>query len=299
MRPMILFFLFLILSFSSYAKKQICPAVTIHGKIKLNETEKRLICGDKELEAYKNIPSYEASFFLTGFLQSRGFLNPTYEKKGEVLEVHIGRRSSVKKIKVISDLEKEKKIIRKELKHLFKKRILSTSTLNSIEAEALSQLRQRGYPCAKVKSHVNALDDTVTLMFDDLPYFRFGEVQKEKIKGLHENALNRFYAFSEDMAFNEELLTLTEKRMIRKEVVQGTYFQEACALPDKFSLSQPFIVGPPRTLRMGVGASTEVGPMARLRWSHNRFGSMASLLSANIQASFRTQSLNLSADTFL
>jgi translocation and assembly module TamA len=117
---------------------------------------------------------------------------------------------------------------------------------------------------------------------------------------LEDNALDRFYPYVANQAFNEDLLTLTEKRMVRSEVVQGTYFLENCSEDGQnFSLKQKFIVGPPRTIRFGAGASTEVGPMARVRWSNNRYKPMASLLSANFQASLRAQAITLTADSFL
>jgi translocation and assembly module TamA len=96
-------------------------------------------------------------------------------------------------------------------------------------------------------------------------------------------------------------LGLSEKRILRSEVFQGTYYREKCDLKLKepgFSLKQEFLEGPARTIRFGVGASTELGPMARVRWANNRYGSMASKLEATLQASFRSQSLNLSNDQF-
>lgn len=295
-----LFFLLLIsfLSISSFAKKQICPTIVLHGeKIKLDETEKRLICGDSEVEAYKKIPSYESSFIMTGFLQSRGYLSPRFEYLDNVLHVHVGKKSVVKKFEIISPDEKMATLVKEELRRLYRRKLLNTSTLNSIEAEALSLLRQNGYPCSKVKAQVDISKSTVIIDLGELNYFEFGEINKEKIKGLNDRALERFYPFESNQTFNEDLLTLTEKRMMRSEVVQGTYFLEGCSQND-FNLSQNFLTGPPRTIRFGAGASTEVGPMVRIRWSNNRYKSMASLLSANAQASLRSQSLTLTADSY-
>lgn len=292
---------FLFLSFPVQAKKEICPQVIIHGNndIVLSDTEKRMVCGDPELNAYKNIPPYEARFFFTGILQSRGFLSPQFETKTEVLHVHPGKKFYLKKIKVISSFRKEKRIIAKELRRLFERKLLATDLLNVIEAEALGLLRENGHPCSKVKVEVDISQSLVMVHLNNLRRFDFGTIDKEKINGLRDNALDRYYPFKSEQTFDEDLLSLTEKRMLRSEVVSGTYFLENCSQNnDSFSLSQHFIIGPPRTIRFGVGASTEMGPMTRIRWSNNRYKSMASLLSANIRASFREQTLNLTSDSF-
>jgi translocation and assembly module TamA len=298
-RPLILTFLSQLISFS-YAAEELCPQIVLHGKIKFTETEKRLVCGDKELEAYRHIPTYQASFILKGFLQSRGYLRPNFIKEGDTLHVHKGKRSKVKDVTVISDDPALSKEVRKKLKRLYRKRILDTGTLNSIEAEAKALARQQGHPCVKIRSHVDINRDQVTVALEKLAVHVFGEIDQEEIEGVYPEALARYYPFDASMRFNEDLLRLTEKRMTRAEVVQGTYFLEECSEDLKeFSLSQRFITGPPRTLRFGAGASTEVGPLARAKWSHNRLGSMASILNATLQASLRSQSLSFSSDLFL
>lgn len=279
----------------------LCSGVEIDGPtLKFSDTEIRMVCGDKKLEAYRHIPAMEASLFLQGFLQSRGYLNPEFDKVGDLLKVKVGRRSRVKKIQVITGKRNLNKVMKKEIRRLFMKRILNTTLLNSIEAEALSIARQRGYPCARVKSQVNSLTDTITIVVEQLKLHEFGEFKKEEIEGLRDNALQRYYPFSSHDPFNEELLRLTEKRIVRSEVMPGTYFLESCSEnAEEFKLEQKFLEGPPRTIRFGAGASTELGPMARARWNHNRYKSMASMLSATMQASFRNQSLNFTADSYL
>lgn len=291
----------LLISVSVFSKEKICRHVFIHGgEIDLTDTEKQLICGDKKVEAYKDIPNYQASFYLTGFLQSRGYLQPRFETEDDILHAHIGEKTYVKKVKVLSELEEENDFVKEEIRRLHKGKLLTTAELNSIEAEAHSSVRQRGYPCSKVQSEVDAKTGTVTIQLQRMSFFRFGEVAKEKIPGLRDNALERYYPFYADYPFNEDLLRLTEKRMTRAEVVQGTYFLENCSEDLKsFSMEQKFIIGPPRTFRFGAGASTEVGPMARIKWSNNRSQSMASLLSASLEGSFRSQSLTVMADSFV
>jgi translocation and assembly module TamA len=280
------------------AKEKLCRGVFIYGDgPDLTSTEKRMICGDDKLRPYKNIPPYEAKYFFRGFLQSRGYLNPRFEIRDEELHVHTGKKKKVKGISIVGDNKKLASKIDDELDRLYEEKVLSTGLLDEIEAEALEQLSYRGYPCAKVSSEAYTDSGEIKIRLIDTRKYRFGEVDTEEIKGLRKTALDRYYPFSANMTFDERLLELTEKRMLRAEVVQGTYFLENCS-EDRFTLLQHFILGPPRTLRFGVGASTELGAFSRVRWSHNRYKSMASILSANLQASFRSQSLNLSADSF-
>lgn len=299
MKIISLILLFLVPSLA-LAYDELCPTVRVKNlkKINLNENEKRLLCGDKEVPAWKEIPAYQALYFVTGFLQARGYLRPVINLENGILYVRHGPLAKIKKIRVEGETDAPSKKIQTKLRQLFNKKKLNTEALNSIEAEGLAQYRNRGYPCTDVKSEADIEKNIVYLRASRLWFHEFGEVIKEPIEGLHENALNRFYPFESNQPFNADLLKLTERRMTRSEVVQGTYFLEKCG-PLEFELRQNFIIGPPRTLRYGVGASTELGPMARIRWSHNRLGTMASQLSATAQASLRSQSLNLSADTFL
>lgn len=296
---LVCFFFIYVVSFPLHAKNEICDGVIIYqDDLELTDTEERMVCGDQKLRAWKKIPAYEAKFFFQGFLQSRGFLSPEFKITDDVLHVYPGERAEVEKISVSARNEKLQDEIDDELERLFEEKVLSTSTLNAIEAEARTQIRNRGYPCSDVRSEANIHEEKVSVFLDDQAKFEFGKIEKEEIPGLRKNALDRYYAFESNQTFDQRLLKLTEKRMTRAEVVQGTYFLENCS-DESFSLSQKFILGPPRTIRFGVGASTELGPMARVRWSHNRYKSMASILSANLQASFRTQSLTLTADSFL
>ncbi len=301
---LLLFLLMLtaLLSCGSGELSRVCPQVVIHGdkKLKLSETEKRMVCGDPEVEAYREIPTYQAQFFFKGFLQSKGYLEPEFVTEKDVLHVHVGKKAKLKRVAVYSDSEKESTFVEDNIRRLYKGKLLTPKLLNDVEAQAQSFVRQRGYPCAKVKSVVNTQDSSAAITLERLHHFNFGDFEKEKLRGLEDDALARYYPFRANDPFNEKLLTLTEKRMMRAEVVQGTYFLEKCDDDGKtFSFSQNFLQGPAKSIRFGAGANTEVGPMVRVKWSNNRFRPMASQLSANLQASLRNQTLNLTADYFL
>lgn len=284
----------------AYSYDELCESVRIKKskKLRLNANEKLFLCGDKNAEEYKHIPAYQAKYFMTGFLQSRGYLNPDIDIRDGVLYCDPRKISKVKKIRLNIKDEKLKNEVQTELRHLYNKRVLSTGTLNAIEGEALALFRNRGYPCTKTSAIADIDQWHVYVDAKELDFHEFGPLEKEAIEGLRDNALDRFYPFKANQPFNADLLKLTEKRMTRSEVVQGTYFVDKCE-GDDFDLKQSFILGPPRTLKFGLGASTELGPKASFRWSHNRYKSMASQFAINANASLRSQTINGTADMFV
>jgi translocation and assembly module TamA len=301
------FFVLIILNSCAHHERstQLCPKVNLHSpdKIEFDDTEKRLLCGDTEEPAYKNIPAYQAKFSMQGFLQSKGYSKPEFKtemvKGEEVLNVYTGTQTKLTNVKVNSERVVDSEKLQTNIFKHYRKEVLTPKLLDDMEKEAVKFLRDQGYPCAKLVSKVNADDGSLTIDVSDLNGFTYGEIPKEEIAGVDERALARFYPFKSTDSFTQSGLDLTEKRFTRSGVVQGTFFQEKCDLKnDSFSMTQQFIVGPPRTIRFGAGASTEVGPMVRVKWSNQRYGSMASLLEASFQSSLKTQTLKFSADRY-
>lgn len=284
---------------------RLCPKIIIHtsesmDEFELSDTEKRLICGDVENPAYKVIPSYQASYMLTGLLQSRGYSQPRFEYVGDELHVYPEKKSYVKKVVVISENPSDSEMVEKEVMRKFKKEVITPKVLDEIEHVSITLLRNNSYPCSNLESSVDASLETVTIKLSGLIPFQFGIIPREEIPGVDERALARFYPFIAEDYFSEKKMTLAEKRFLRSGVVQGTYFQEKCDLKaNQFSLSQQFIPGTSKTIRLGIGASTEVGPMVRARWSNQRSGDMASLLEANVQLSFKNQTFSFLSDRYI
>src|SRR5688500_19035944 len=102
MRPFLLLFM---LTFTTHILGDVsyCPQIKFTGKkVKFSDTEKSLFSGDPKSHAWKKIPPYEAELTIRGFLQSRGYLSPTFEVKDGVLIVRKGRKSRVKKFQVVA-----------------------------------------------------------------------------------------------------------------------------------------------------------------------------------------------------
>lgn len=286
-----LLLLFVSCSSKKIKEQKVCNKVIIHDaeEIELSEDETRLLCGDMTTEAYKNIPSYQAGFLATGFLQSRGYTNPKFETVDKVLHIYPQEKVTVAKVILQSEDENKNKF-EKILNRHYEEEELNPKLLNTIEEETLSLYRNESYPCAKVESTADAETGEIKLKVSGLKKFDFGPLERETVNGLKEAAFIRYTSFSADDEFRERELELTEKRLLRSEIVQGTYFQEKCDLENNtFSLKQNFILGDARSIRFGVGASTEVGPMFRVKWANLRYGEMASRREATLQASAKSQ----------
>ena len=289
------------LTLSLHADVNICDDVKILelDEFNLTASEKLLLCGDKRSNAYQYIPLYQKELYLKAYLQARSYLNPKFEIQDNTLLVHLGDTYEVSKVNITSDNNLKTSSLKKDLKRVYRKELLTPQTLNKIENHVKEEFRQVGYACIRPKGNVIIDKNLILIDLKNEKKYRFGVINRERIKGLLPEALDRFYPFERHHVFNSRLLELTEKRFIRSEVVQGTYFTDNCLEnPEELAISQFFIIGPPRTIRFGAGASTELGPMFRFKWNNNRFKEMASKLGASLNLSYRVQSLSLRSEQF-
>jgi outer membrane translocation and assembly module TamA len=274
-----------------------CPQIEIlaEDKIKFTGPEERLVCGDPKLKAYAHVPLYQAEYHLKIFLEERGYHSATFDKSdGKILKVLAGHSLKLKKL----ELEPPTSELYNQLWRHYHDLPLTSSLLNSLETEVSRYHQETGAACAKSRAVADVRDGAAKIYASDLTPYRFGDIViNEPVPGLKPQAYVRFYPFHPTNLYDYRKLELSAKRFLRNRIVQGTYFQENCD-SEPFFVEQKFMVGPPRTLRMGFGISTEDGPLARLRWVHHRFGQMASRLEATLFASFQNQGLSLLSDHF-
>lgn len=280
-----------------------CPQISVDSKdnFSLSANEVTLICGDPTDLAYKNIPLYQAQLYLSGFLQARGYLNAESEIRDNQLYVQTKRKTLIRSISI--DVRGAQPVddqvsIQEHLSAHFLGNILTPQELNTIEADVKRLLKERGYACADVKSAALATDGSVKVQINKADLVYFGKIQTENLKGINIRAFERFYPFKKGHQYDIKKLELTEKRFLRSGIVEGSYFQEMCQM-NSVDLKHRLLEGPPRLVRLGLGLSTEVGPMARARWSHQRKGTMASYREVNLQASFKDQQARALMDEYL
>lgn len=280
-----------------------CSQIIISSaeKLSLSANEITLICGDPNDAAYQNIPLYQANLYLSGFLQARGYLNFISEIKNNQLVVETKSKTMISsaKIKAISPLSADDlRFLQDHLNIHFLGNVLTPEQLNTMEADLTRLLKERGYACSDISSKALASDGSVTLEINNTHPMVFGSLITEKIKGINPKAFERLYPFKPGAAYDVKKLELTEKRFLRSGIVEGSYFEETCR-SSSVDLEHRLLEGPPRLVRLGIGLSTEVGPMTRARWSHQRKGSMASYRELNLQASFKDQQARALMDEYL
>jgi translocation and assembly module TamA len=272
-----------------------CPNISLNTplEIGLNENELSLLCPKVDGKR-QSIPHYQAKFYLRGFLQSRGHLAPSFNANGPTLEVTSHKKSYLKKVDVKSEE------LKSEILRFYAEKIVTPPLLDSIEEFISEYYREEGHPCPKISTSYSPQESSLSIEVNNLERKNFGAIKYEKIKDLNPNFIKRFEAFKETQLYNPNKIELSKKRALRSNVVQSTYYQKNCGNnQEEFNIKQSFVPGPPRTLRFGIGANTEVGPMVRLKWANHRFGDMASTLEAKLQASFKEQSFSVGADFFL
>ncbi len=277
---------------------EVCPGkveIRGHYKIKLNEIEKKLTCGDPEVEAWKEIPPNQAKFHLGVFLQDRGFHHENFSVENDKLIVELGEPTYIKKVDVRSD---------PPFKEMPRKRFIVGETLtpkrlNELEEWIKMEVRAKSHPCPQLVTRANTVTGVVEVDLDWGPKQNVISVIQETVPGMDPGALRRYDAFGLDKPFNDDLLELTSRRVEESGVLQSSHFTWPCpSNPEGVDLFQRAFPGKPRLFRIGFGFDTEEYAIFQSSWKHARLGSKASNLSVSLYASYRTQSLEVASDWY-
>lgn len=298
---------------------KLCENVYLVSEIrpKFKESEIRWLCGDSENPAYVNIPLYQAKLHAKAFLQQRGYGEAQFDvvddKLNHIQILRIDPREALKieETELIwKGIDSDSQFFRDALKK-YHGEVLNPSTLNSIENDLARLMQEKSYACPKIQTEVYGRKLKVLIWPGEQK--KLGKLDLDPVEGLIPEAFIRFQPFDEDTAYNPRALELYEKRLQRAELVQGTYFRDFCEvatienrsdekdLEEKFysaGIRQSFLIGPPRTLRFGLGLSTESGPLTQLLWTHHRFNKMASTIRTGLNLSWREQTLFTQANLF-
>jgi translocation and assembly module TamA len=283
-----------------------CPAISIEAseRITLNTTERRLVCGDEESEAYRVIPLFQAQFLLEGMLQSRGYHHVEFERSADQLKVLAGARTRLSSLSIEADsnIGTDRGELERQVRRFFTNQPVTPRLLDEIEVFIGAQLRQIGLACFSINSRFIIDRSHLEISIQSSGQSSFGTLKLNNLEEIEEQLdptiFQRFHPFSAHELFDSRKLDLYRLRLIRSGVVQGTYFQTRCT-DDQTQITQGLILGPPRVLRFGVGVNTEVGPIARARWANQRRGRRAGRLEADLQASLKEQSLTLTSTEYL
>ncbi|MEZ4846724.1 MAG: hypothetical protein R2877_07275 [Bdellovibrionota bacterium] len=142
----------LILFQSCGTDKVICDGrVAIEGKgvIRFSKNEKQLLCGNKDMKEWRNVPLAQTEITIKEFLKGRGYYNSvfTLQENGEQLHVDAGVPYVVQEVKFFGQPEDFD-----DVRYIgWKNRGFTPGTLDDIQGYTLRRLKELGYACAQVK----------------------------------------------------------------------------------------------------------------------------------------------------
>ncbi|MBI4404562.1 MAG: BamA/TamA family outer membrane protein [Deltaproteobacteria bacterium] len=288
---------------SAFSFEQVlCPKVVFETdeKLSFNSTETHLLCGDKNSEAWRTIPSWQAQFFLKSFLQDRGYYRSVYRTDKDRLHVSVGLPSHVTDIKVHGAQETALEV--KKKRDLIGRR-LTPSVLTEIEKWVIEELQAMGYACSKAQSVADHSTGAIAVEVTLGKKLALLSVQEDPVEGLRPGTLRRYDAFRIGEGFNSRLLKITENRIVSQGVVGSVYFVPVCsgqraAVGQGAAVAQKVVAGRARSVSIALGANTELGPLTRVLWRHARLGANASSIVATARASIIRQQLDVNSDWY-
>lgn len=296
----------------SCADKVICDGrVVLHSrnKIKFSKNEKPLLCGDENLNPWKDVPPAQTEMTMKEFLKGRGYYEPKFkmiekgdpkftesdsdvEKSEEIqhqLHIYSGPKFKVQNVSFIDapvDFYKVRFIG-------WKNKDFVSGTLDEIQTWTIRRLKSIGYACAAVE--IRAIVDTkeVEVYIKAGEKYVFPPIEYNEDNKIKIQVLERFYAFHEGEPYNEDLLTLSSRRSEDSSVIAHSTFLTHCE-DGKLTVQQRVTAGTSRLFEVGAGASTEEYPIVKVNWMDSRRDTNASIMTASAYASQLRQSLILS-----
>ncbi len=275
--------------------ESVCPTIKVDQKKNLDFTamEVRLMCGDPEPSAigkpWARIPPNQAAYFLRGFLQARGRHVPVFIQDGDILFVRIGPQSELKSFQIVGgpvnwDPPKRRLIYGTSM---------TPSLLDDLQGWTLLQVKNEGYPCATAEARADPITgaSVVSLTPENLRFIT--TIQNTGDTGLRDGVLDRYNAFRLGDTYRDELISLTRKRIQEDGFLQTLVLSPKCDdVGNGVTILRDVILGPSRTIRVGAGASTDIGARFRAIFRQNRLGDSASSAQLRLNTSYMNESVN-------
>ncbi len=272
---------------------EFCPGIRMMniGDFAFSDMERRLVCGDSSGgqigTPWATIPANQAAFFFKSFFQSRGYHEPEFRLDREILFVKPGPSARLSRFRIVGG----PKGWDPPKRRLIEGNLLTPSLLNDLQGWSLSQIKNEGYPCATATVRADPATGEVLVRMDEGELKRFKAIETTGDTGLREETLDRYNAFRIGDIYRENLVTLTRRRVIEDGFSQTVSMTTRCE-PDGAVVVRDVVLGPSRTIRVGVGASTDLGARVRAIVSQNRIGDSASNMSLTAKASYLREEVN-------
>ena len=261
--------------------------------------EQRLVCGDGSGGLiglpWSEIPPNQMSYFLKGFLQTRGLHQPDFVQDEERLYVKLGPVSRLRTIKYLGGPEGWEPPRRR----LIYGEPLTPALLNDTKSWSLSQIKDEGYACAENEIRADPETGEVAVFFRSGRRKRIRALEQKGDAGVNPGALNRYNAFVMNDFYKDRMIGLTRRRTLDDSFLQTLVMTLDCGVrksgeeSDQVTVVRDVSLGPPRTVRIGVGGSTQEGPLFKVVLRQARIGSSASNAQLQLKASYASEKQNL------
>ncbi len=272
----------------------LCHRFVSPDQIKWSTSEKRTLCGTADSPSWQNIPFNQAEYFFRSFLQSRGYHDPSFEKKDDKLFVKPGKLTEVSKIRTFperADLDLEK--------YWYPiGRPLTPEQLNDIEKWFTFKLGRLGYACPKLSLTAEKETGEILVQYEAGEHWTIDEVEGASIPQLEEGTLDRYRAFAIGDAYDPVLLELSANRLKDSQTVINTQYSPACVKKPAGTIRQTTLPGQARLLTFGFGFDSENLFIAKGAWRNSRLSRNASMLELSGSLSYRQQLFLTSYDWY-
>jgi len=265
--------------------------------LNFNSNELVFLCGKSRIKEWNKIPDYQTRFHLKAMLQARGYHLLDYFIKKNILYVKTGPKTFIKSISYIS---KDGPI--GDWTKTYHGPIgepLTPENLESIKSFVRLQLAKNGNPCAQVEALAFAQEGSVEVTVKIESKSTLTKVHETYDERFNSSLFRRFYAFEVGKPFNTQLLDLSARRIMDSGIAQFSQFSPRCPAPNGIEVDQRVLLGKPILLSLGVGGSTEDGPLAQLTWKNARMGKNGSQSKLSLYTSFRQQRIQLIGKLFV
>lgn len=277
------------------SSQYLCDNILLkEGSLSLNKNEKILVCGvQKNKGPWSDIPIEQAKYQLTVFLNNEGYLEPKFETHGNELHVWSGKKITIKTLQIdgTTALNPSKK--RKIIGHP-----LIPTKLDELEQWGDTQLRMMGYACPQVKVLAEAWTGLLKMNVQTGSKSRVAHITYEGLEEINPKTLSRYEAFKVGDLYDVRKTQISITRMLSDGAIQSGNYHVDCKQQDAVDLALKGSIGPPRSLRFEVGASTEEFPFGSFTFRNSRLDNSISSLTSILYASPRTQSLTTTAQLY-
>jgi len=272
-----------------------CGKFVIRGpeKIGLNGSETFLVCGDKDIAAWDDISTNQALFHFKTFLQDRGYFNVFTRSEASRIVIFLGKKVAVTAWEIRGGPPEMRA---GRFRNILGEHV-TPALLDNVSERVTRFLQVRGYACPKVRTEMDLTSGVLwTNVAAGKPQI-IVRIKSDGIEDLNDRVLRRYDAFQLGILHNQNLLALTENRIMSEKLLQTSHFNVEC-MEDGVELRQRSVAGRPRLFMFGFGVNTETWLSARSSWKHTRLGTLGSSVEVGLQGSFKSQQFRLLSDWY-